>query len=173
VAERARRKRPAVTVAAPPEVRPEPVAPPPTRSTTPYLLDFLPLEDGSQTKLARFYASLREGRFTTTRCRHDGALLWPPRLACPRCHGDDLEWTDLPTSGTVYAFSAVLAGAPLGMETDVPFVVGLVDLTGAPLRLFGRIVGRPWERCTVGMPVRVEPFDVPDGRVFYRFRASD
>ena len=75
-------------------------------------------------------------------------------------------------SGTIYAFSAVLVGAPMGMESDVPFAVGLVDLEGGNLRLFGRIVGRGWDQLAIGDPVSVEPFDLPDGRVFYRFRSG-
>lgn len=138
----------------------------------PFLLDFYPLEDAGHTRLSSFFDSLRRGRLTTTRCPKDDLLLWPPRWACPLCHAVDLPWVDLPSTGRLYAFSAVLAGAPLGMEADVPFVVGLVDLDGTPLRLFGRIVGRPWTECRIGMRVTVEPFDVPGDRVFYRFRVA-
>ncbi|MCI4360752.1 MAG: OB-fold domain-containing protein, partial [Thermoplasmata archaeon] len=67
----------------------------------------------------------------------------------------EVEWIDLPRTGRLYAFSAVLVGAPLGMESEVPYVVGLVDLEGSPLRLFGRIVGTPWNECRVGQPVEV------------------
>ncbi len=147
----------------------------PTESTgpaIPYLLDFLPRELEAETRLSRFFASLREGRLTTTKCRRDGGLLWPPRTVCPKCHTADLEWVDLPSAGRLYAFSAVLGGAPLGMEDDVPFAVGLVDLDGVALRLFGRIDGRPWNELSVGDPVTVEPYAVPDGRWFYRFRAA-
>jgi len=56
------------------------------------------------------------------------------------------------------------------MESDVPFSVGLVDLEGVPLRLFGRIEGRPWNELTIGLPVRPEAYDIGDGRYFYRFR---
>lgn len=133
-------------------------------------MDFFPLEDPRWTELHAFFENLRAGRFTTTRCRADAKLLWPPRTVCPECHGTDLEWVELPRTGRLYAFSAVLAGAPLGMEAEVPFAVGLADLDGAPLRLFGRIVGAPWNELRIGDPVRVEPFDLPDGRVFYRFR---
>jgi uncharacterized protein len=136
----------------------------------PFLLDFFPLEGPDATRLSRFYDRLREGRLSTTRCSRDG-LLWPPRTACPKCHAEELAWVDLPESGRIYAFSAVLGGAPLGMESDVPFAVGLVDLDGAGLRLFGRIEGRPWAELTVGDRVRVESYDIGDDRVFYRFRA--
>lgn len=163
------------TVAPPPPAPPAPPEAPKerARAPTPFLLDFLPLEGENETRLARFFSRLAEGRLSTTRCPSDGLLLWPPRTACPHCHSETLEWVDLPEEGRLYAFSAVLAGAPLGMESEVPFAVGLVDLTGAPLRLFGRVEGRPWEALRVGDRVRVEPYAAPDGRWFYRFRAVD
>jgi uncharacterized protein len=168
-------RRPRATV--PPEPAPAPpsAAPPPRTRTSappPFLLDFLPLQGEQQTRLARFYARLAEGRLSTTRCPADGRLLWPPRTACPYCHAESLEWVDLPEEGRIYAFSAVLVGAPLGMEADVPFAVGLVDLEGVPLRLFGRIEGRPWEALRVGDRVRVETYAADEGRWFYRFRAE-
>jgi uncharacterized OB-fold protein len=59
------------------------------------------------------------------------------------------------------------------MEAEVPFAVGLVDLDGVPLRLFGRIEGKSWNALRVGETVRVEPYDIGDGRFFYRFRTVD
>jgi len=156
-----------VEVSAGPRTAPDDRAPP----APPFLLDFYPLEEEKHTRLSRFFDALREGRFVTTRCPKDGSWHWPPRVACPTCHAEELVWTELPRSGTVYAFSALLAGAPMGMESDVPFVVGLVDLDGVPLRLFGRIAGTTWDRLRIGDRVDVEPFEVGGGRYFYRFRA--
>jgi len=176
-----RRTRPSVVLPVVPE-GPEVPAPPPPPPTTkrkraaeprPFLLDFFPVETEAGTRLARFFDRLREGRLSTTRCARDDLLLWPPRTACPRCHTEELEWVDLPDRGRLYAFSAVLVGAPLGMEKDVPFSVGLVDLEGAPLRLFGRIEGRPWNELEIGAAVRVESYETDDGRVYYRFRATE
>ena len=137
----------------------------------PYLLDLYPVESPAQTRLAPFFDALRQGRFTTTRCPRDGKLLWPPRVVCPRCHSSELEWVDLPRTGRIYAFSALLAGAPIGQEADLPRVVGLIELDGAPLRLFGRILGVDWRECRIGLSVRVEPVALPDGRAYYAFRA--
>jgi len=58
------------------------------------------------------------------------------------------------------------------MEDDLPFAVGLVDLDGTPLRLFGRVEGRPWNELEIGTTVRVESYEIADGRVFYRFRVA-
>ena len=143
-----------------------------TASAPPFLLDFFPLEGPEQTRLAAFYTALGEGRLITTRCRSDRTVHWPPRVVCPTCHRGELEWFDLPLEGTIYAFSTVLVGAPLGMEADVPFCVGLVDLDGAPLRLFTRIAGPAAPGATIGERVRFEPFRLADGRWFYRFRRA-
>ena len=177
----ARVRRPAAPVHSPPTPAPEdrPAEPPPAparpkgEEKRPYLLDFFPLETADQTRLHRFYERLRDGKVSTTRCRRDQELHWPPRTACPKCRSEELDWVDLPDRGHVYAFSAVLAGAPLGMETETPFAVGLVDLDGVPLRLFGRIEGRPWNELRIGQPVRLESYDIGDGRMFYRFRATE
>jgi uncharacterized OB-fold protein len=141
------------------------------RPGAPFLLDFFPLEDERSTQLSAFYEALKTGRLTTTKCAKDG-VVWPPRLVCPKCHSKELAWVDLPRQGWLYAFSAVLAGAPLGMEAEMPFVVGLVILDGSPLRLFGRIVGSPWTGCRIGQPVALETYALPDGRWFYRFRTT-
>jgi uncharacterized protein len=142
----------------------------PVPNPLPFLLDFYPPEDPKYTRIAPFFEALRAGRFTTTRCETEGSLHWPPRVVCPTCRGEKISWVELPRSGKLYAFSAVLAGAPLGMEDDVPFVVGLIDLDGVPLRIFSRIGSARYEDCRIGMPVRLETFPLPDGRVFYRFR---
>ena len=155
-----------------PEARPTSPAPEASRrKSTATAFDFFPQEEAQQTRISRFFDELRAGRLTTTRCRKDGELHWPPRVTCPHCHGEDLEWVTLPLTGKLYAFSALLAGAPLGMETELPIVMGLADLDGEAVRVFGRIVGAAWSDLTVGQAVRVEPFELEDGRVFYRFRA--
>jgi uncharacterized OB-fold protein len=168
-----RPRRPLPVPAATSTAEPPPPAPEPrTRAKRPLLLDFFPLETADQTRLARFFDRLKEGVVSTTRCPKDQVFLWPPRTACPRCHTEEVEWVDLPGRGRIYAFSAVLGGAPLGMEHEVPFAVGLVDLDGVELRLFGRIEGRPWGELRIGQPVALESFDIGDGRWFYRFRAD-
>jgi len=175
VSAEAKPRRPVLGAVPPPEARrdPEPTNEKPRADgKRPFLLDFFPLEGPEATRISRFFARLGEGRLSTVRCPKNRELFWPPRTACPRCHDEELEWVDLPESGRIYAFSAVLGGAPLGMEDEVPFAVGLVDLDGAPLRLFGRIVGKPWTELRIGDRVSVEPFDLADGRVFYRFRTE-
>lgn len=137
----------------------------------PYLLDFYPLQHEEHTRISAFFDALREGRFTTTRCTKCQALHWQPRVVCPECLADALEWVELPQDGTLYAFTQLEKGAPLGMEQDVPFCLGVVELEapGRTLRILSRIDDARFQELAIGQRVRLKVMELPDGRVFYRF----
>ncbi|MEE9163173.1 MAG: Zn-ribbon domain-containing OB-fold protein [Thermoplasmata archaeon] len=138
----------------------------------PYLLDFYPLQGEEHTRIYPFFDHLREGRLTTTRCVACGEVLWQPRVVCPHCNGDEMEWIDLPQEGEIFAFTSVRLGAPTGMEDDLPFVIGIVTLKGADLQILARIDGDE-ESLRIGQPVRVAVDHLPDGRVWFRFRSAE
>ncbi|MFC6873394.1 Zn-ribbon domain-containing OB-fold protein [Halobellus marinus] len=137
----------------------------------PVLLDFYDLQDPEHTQIHEFYDNLRAGSLTTTECADCEAIHFPPRIVCPECHSDDLEYTDLPHEGEMHSFTEVRGTAPIGMTDDPPFVVGVVDL--GPVRLSARIDDAAYEDLDIGDPVRLKVMDI-DGpteqdRVFYRF----
>ena len=162
----------------------------------PRLLDFYELQTAEHTRIHEFYERLRDGVLSTTQCADCGALHYPPRVVCPECTGDDLEYVDLPDTGELYAFSAVRGGAPMGMAEDVPFTVGVVDLDGVhesqsdslasrtsstsgdvDVRLSARIDGADVDDLEIGDPVRLKVVEI-DGpadheRVFYRFEPTE
>lgn len=138
----------------------------------PFLLDFYPLQGADETRIHPFFDALREGRFTTTRCAGCDSLLWQPRVVCPHCNSEDLEWVDLPTEGELYAATTVYAGLPMGLEDAAPMGIGIVELAvggDEPLRVLSRI--DDGEGLSIGDRVRFKTVDLPDGRVFYRFEA--
>jgi len=135
----------------------------------PYMLDFYPLEDEKNTRISQFFNNLKEGRLTTTKCNKCGKVLWPPRIVCPSCFSDELEWTDLGTEGELYAFTEMRLGAPLGFVEDLPFCIGIVKIGG--LSLSARIDNAKYEDLKIGQKVRLKIVELNDGRVFYRFEA--
>jgi len=136
---------------------------------THFAFDFYPLQSPEHTRIHPFFENLKGGRLTTTRCTKCGTVHWQPRVVCPRCNGDALEWIDLPRAGRVFAFTAVYAGAPLGMEKDVPFVVAVIELDGSPIKVVARIDGAKYEDLRIGDPVALRVIDLEDGRVWFRF----
>jgi uncharacterized OB-fold protein len=140
----------------------------------PFILDFLPQEDPDQTRIHQFYENLRAGRLTTTRCNECGEVLWQPRVVCPHCNSDSMDWIDLPRQGTVYAHTAMLLGAPLGFEADLPFVIAIVRLDlgkDGHMHLFTRVDDTTYDDLAIGDTLWFKQIDCGDGRVFFRFTA--
>ncbi len=135
----------------------------------PFALDFYPLEAPEFTRIHPFFENLRKGRLTTTKCGTCGTVHWQPRVVCPMCGSDSLEWIDLPSEGELFAFTSVNAGAPLGFEKDVPFVTGIVRLKGTEVLLTARIDGARYEDLGIGDKVRLKVIELPDKRVWFRF----
>ena len=136
----------------------------------PQMLDFYPLEDAKHTRISRFFENLREKRLTTTKCAKCDKLLWPPRVICPECLSDELDWVDLGSDGKLYAFTEMRLGAPLGFVQDTPFCIGLVEIHG--LLLSARIDNATYDKLTIGDKVHLKIVELDDGRVFYRFVPS-
>ena len=139
----------------------------PEQIKLPFMLDFYPLQDEKNTRIAQFFKNLKEGRLTTTKCRNCEKKLWAPRIVCPHCLSEDLEWIDLGTDGNLHAFTEIRIGAPLGFTQDVPFCVGLVKIGGVILS--ARIDDAKYEDLKIGDKVRLKIVELEDGRVFYRF----
>jgi len=133
----------------------------------PYMLDFYPLEDEKFTRINKFFQNLKEQKLTTTKCKNCGKLLWPPRIVCPECFSENLEWVDLGVEGELYAFTEMRLGAPLGFVEDVPFCIGIVKIGG--LLISARIDDAKYEDLKIGDKVRLKIVELEDGRVFYRF----
>jgi len=134
----------------------------------PYMLDFYPLEDEKNTRISQFFTNLKKGRLTTTNCKECGKFLWPPRIICPHCLSDKLEWVDLGVEGELYAFTETRLGAPLGFVQDAPFCVGMIRIAG--LLISARIDNAKYEDLKIGEKVKLKIVELEDGRVFYRFR---
>jgi len=133
----------------------------------PYMLDFYPLQDEKSTRIGRFFQSLKEGKLTTTKCKNCGKLMWPPRIVCPECFSENLEWVDLGAEGELYAFTEMRLGAPLGFVEDAPFCIGLIKIGG--LLISARIDEAKYEDLKIGDKAKLKIVELEDGRVFYRF----
>ncbi|MFC6763771.1 Zn-ribbon domain-containing OB-fold protein [Natrinema soli] len=137
----------------------------------PRLLDFYELQDSEHTQIHEFYDNLRAGEFTTTRCEECKSTHFPPRIVCPECLSDGLEYISLPHTGEVYSFTEVRGTAAIGMNEDTPFVAGTVDL--GDVLLSARIDDAGYDDLSIGDTVRLKIVEIDDtidqDRVFYRF----
>ncbi len=127
----------------------------------PVTMDMWPLEAKEFNRIYKFYENLKEGRFTTTRCKACGHVAYPPRVICPECYSEDLEWIDLPTKGKVLTFTEEVRGVPLGFEP--PLIHAWIDLgEGSPIRkILSRVINCPAGKLKEGDEVKLVVFPVP------------
>lgn len=89
---------------------------------------------------------LEAGKLGFQRCRGCSAAVFYPRVICPSCGGEALEWETSSGRGTVYATTAVHR-----RETG-PYNVVLVDLEEG-FRMMSRVEGIVAADVEIGMPV--------------------
>jgi uncharacterized OB-fold protein len=93
---------------------------------------------------------MRQGELWIQRCSACGRHVFYPRAVCPNCMADSLEWIVASGEGSVYSFTVVHRTSEEFRE-EVPFVVGLIELTEG-VRMMARLeIAEP----VVGMPVQV------------------
>jgi len=131
---------------------------PSLEGTYPSTMDPYPFEAKEFNRIYQFYENLKAKRLTTTRCKSCGHVSFPPRVVCPECNSEELEWTDLPTRGKVRLVTEEFAGVPLGWET--PLIHALVDL-GKGHKLISRITNCQVGQLKEGDEVQLTVYDIP------------
>jgi len=71
------------------------------------------------------------------KCKQCNAMFLPPKYACTNCGGTAFEDIEIDGHGKLLTFTIVRV-APLGFETQAPYVVGLIQLSN-DLNVTGRL----------------------------------
>lgn len=84
---------------------------------------------------------------------------YPLGPVCPYTGADDVEAVDLPTTGRLWAWTAVTA-APPGYDGPVPYGFGVVELDGIGLRLVTRLTEPDPSKLSEGQAMHLVDDDV-------------
>ncbi len=95
----------------------------------------------------------------TTRCRACESMTFPPKVICPRCWSEDLQWVEPGITGTLYSWTRVHA-APAVFRDLAPYSLGIVDLDSG-IRLACPIVSE--EALSCEMRVELVQIQFTDG----------
>jgi uncharacterized OB-fold protein len=95
-----------------------------------------------------------------------------PRIFCPRCLSDAVEWRTVSGQGTLLTYVLSARPAP-GFEHDLPYAIAIVQLDEGP-HLMTNIVGTDLtpEHLPPGMPVQVTFEDVNDRITLPKFQPA-
>ncbi len=118
---------------------------------------------------APYWESAKRHTLQLPRCARCEAFHYPPEKYCPHCLHDDLVWTAIAGTGTVYSFTIVHQKYHPAFET--PYNVAVVELPEGP-RLLTNIVGCAHGDVRVGMAVRVTYDDITEEFTLPKFEPA-
>jgi hypothetical protein len=101
-----------------------------------------------------FWDGARAGRLLIQRCQDCARHVFYPRVACPHCASERLEWVEASGKGTVYSYTVVYNNAPSAFAADVPYVVAVIELAEG-VRMLSNIVQCNLDGLRCDMPVEV------------------
>jgi uncharacterized OB-fold protein len=116
-----------------------------------------------------FWDAARQERLIIQKCKACGEHIFYPRIACPHCSADDLEWVEVSGKGTVYSFTVVVANAPSAFQQDMPYVVAVIRLQEG-VQMLSNIVGCDPHDVVCDMPVEVTFEKLNDEFTLPKFR---
>lgn len=96
----------------------------------------------------QYLDKLAAGRFEIQRCAGCGRHVFYPRVVCPHCGGERLDWVAPSGRGTVYSTTIVRRKPADGGDYNVC----LVDLAEGP-RMLSRVATIPPDQVRIGMTV--------------------
>ncbi|MEU9454682.1 bifunctional MaoC family dehydratase N-terminal/OB-fold nucleic acid binding domain-containing protein [Streptomyces sp. NPDC048277] len=102
---------------------------------------------------AGFWEGVAEGRLLVQRCADCGTLRHPWLPGCNAC--GSLDWDTVESSGEGTVYSYVVMHHPPFPAFDPPYAVGLIELAEG-VRMVSNVVGVPYDKVRIGLPVRVE-----------------
>ena len=102
----------------------------------------------------QYLDQLAAGRFEIQRCAACGKHVFYPRVLCPHCGSDRLDWVAPSGRGMVYSITIVRRKPADGGDYNIV----LVDLEEG-VRLLSRVAGIAPDQVRIGMAVRARIVD--------------
>ena len=123
---------------------------------------------------AGFWEGVERHQLLIQRCTGCGTLRHPWLPGCNACGGLDWDTVEASGEGTVYSY--VVMHYPPFPAFDPPYAVGLIELAEG-VRIVSNVVGVPYDKVRIGLPVRLEFRRYDDGEdaplVLPVFRAQE
>jgi uncharacterized OB-fold protein len=120
-----------------------------------------------------FWDAAKENRLVAPKCTNCGTFRLPPPPFCFVCQHREVEWVDLPGTGTVYAFTVVRHPLARMLHDVVPYASGIVELDGtqgAGARMIVNIIDCDVDTLKIGDRVEIVWEHVSDDMSVPRFR---
>lgn len=119
---------------------------------------------------AGFWEGVERHRLLIQRCTDCATLRFPWLPGCNKCGGPDWDTVEASGEGTVYSY--VVMHHPPFPAFSPPYAVALIELAEG-VRMISGVVGVPYDKVRIGMPVRLEFQVYDEDLVLPVFRARE
>ncbi|WP_423835863.1 bifunctional MaoC family dehydratase N-terminal/OB-fold nucleic acid binding domain-containing protein [Streptomyces endophytica] len=119
---------------------------------------------------AGFWEGVSRHTLLIQRCGGCRTLRFPWLPGCQACGSP--EWDTVEASGTGTVYSYVVMHHPPFPAFDPPYVVGLIELAEG-VRMVSNVIGVPYDKVRIGLPVRLEFLRVEEELELPVFRADE
>jgi len=130
-------------------------------------------DTGADDSTRPFWEAAAEERLVAPRCTNCGTFRLPPPPICFVCQHREVEWVELPGTGTVYSFTVVRHPLARMLNEVVPYASGIIELDGtqgAGARMIANIVECDVEALRIGDRVKIVWEHLSDDMSVFRFR---
>ncbi|MFJ3697574.1 bifunctional MaoC family dehydratase N-terminal/OB-fold nucleic acid binding domain-containing protein [Streptomyces sp. NPDC090052] len=118
---------------------------------------------------AGFWDGVARHQLLIQRCTSCSALRFPWLPGCNACGSP--EWDTVAASGAGTVYSYVVMHHPAFPAFDPPYAVGLIELSEG-VRMVSNVIGVPYDKVRVGLPVSLEFLRVDEDLELPVFRGS-
>lgn len=94
-----------------------------------------------------YWEAANENRFIIQKCSDCGKYNFIPRMVCPECFSENMDWVEASGKGTVYSYTTVLNNSPTAFMNDIPYVVAIIRLAEGPQMLSNIVEADPEQIC--------------------------
>lgn len=122
-----------------------------------------------------FWDAAKDDRLVAPRCTNCGTFRLPPGPFCFECQHREVEWVELPGTGTVYTFTVVRHPLHPDLADACPYASGVVELDGtqgAGARMLVNIVDCDVDELAIGDTVEIVWEHVNEQMTTPRFRPA-
>lgn len=116
-----------------------------------------------------FWQAAKERKLVGCQCGQCGHFRMPPSPYCPECQSNDIDWPELPGTGTVFSF-AICTKNPANGD-DYVYVPAVIAVDGAPgTHLVSNLCDVDADDVEIGMKVAVDWNPIQDDWVLPIFK---
>ncbi len=101
-----------------------------------------------------FWDAAADEKLVFQKCGDCDKNIFYPRIACPHCFSDNLQWVEASGKGIVYSYTIVENNAPSAFIKDMPYVIAIIKLEEG-IQMLSNIIGCDPYAVTCEMPVQV------------------